>query len=149
MITSDQGRKFIQSYEKLRLAAYDDGVGVWTIGYGHTQNVKPGDTCTEEQADQWFAEELLSFEAVIPDGLVQPEQHQFDAMVSLAYNIGAGNFKGSTLRRLFAAGDIAGAAEQFIRWNKAGNPLRELPGLTKRRNAERKIFESGVYEMHN
>ncbi len=141
MITSDKGREFIKSFEKCRLAAYDDGVGVWTLGIGHTLGVQRGDECTQSQADDWFNEDLAAFEKVVPNGSIPPTQNQFDAMVSLAFNIGVGAFRDSSLRRQFAQGFITGAAEQFIRWNKAGNPLKELPGLTKRRLAERKIFE--------
>lgn len=147
MRTSNQGKDFIKSYEALRLAAYDDGVGVWTIGWGHTKGVKPGDTCTKEQSDAWFDEELETFEnGVIALILQDVTQEQFDALCSLAYNIGLGAFSKSTLLRKLNAGDISGAAEQFDVWNRGGGKV--MLGLVKRRAGERKIFENGIYEMH-
>ncbi len=150
MKTSEAGKDFIKSFEKCRLAAYDDGVGVWTIGIGHTKGVQRGDECTQAQADSWFEEDDLAPAEECVNTLVAAPltQAQYDAVVSLIFNIGCGNFSTSTIRRMLNAKDYNGAALQFERWNKGGNPLRELAGLTARRKAERKIFETGVYENH-
>lgn len=150
MKTSEAGKEFIKSFESCRLAAYDDGVGIWTIGYGHVKGVQRGDECTQAQADAWFEQDDLMPAEECVNSLITASlsQQQYDAVVSLVFNIGCGNLSTSTIRKMLNARDYNGAAGQFIRWNKAGNPLRELAGLTKRRNAERKMFETGVYENH-
>lgn len=141
-VVSEKGRKLIQRYESLRLVAYDDGTGVWTIGWGHTAGVRPGDAWTREQADEAFARDLRFFELGVENSLDRPAtQGQFDAMVSLAYNTGFGDprrnipgFLTSSVLRLFNAGDLEGAAEKFIEWNKGGG--RIMLGLVRRRAAE-------------
>ena len=151
MKTSEQGREFIKSFEKLRLSAYDDGVGVQTLGYGHTAGVKRGDTCTEEQADAWFDEEIAKFEDAVTDMVkVDLSQQQFDGLISFAYNVGSGALRSSTLLKMLTLGGYADAAKRFLDWDKGmvGGRLQPLAGLTKRRAAERKIFEDGIYEMH-
>ena len=147
MKTSDTGIALICAFEGLELAAYPDpgsGGEPWTIGYGHTRGVKPGDTCTQEQATEWLREDLRFAEAAV-DHLVKValDQHQFDALVSFTFNVGQGAFGQSTMLRLLNAGDVAGAAKQFGRWNMAGS--RVLPGLTRRRAAEAKLFTTGQY----
>ncbi|HGW3590654.1 TPA: lysozyme [Serratia marcescens] len=142
MRTSEQGRDFIKGFEKLRLKAYPDpGTGgkPWTIGWGHTKGVKPGDRITQEQAEAFFSEDLAVFELTVNSAIKRTmTQNQFDAMVSLAFNIGGSAFAGSTLAKKFNAGDIKGAADQFPRWKFSGGVV--LPGLVKRRSAERKVF---------
>ncbi|WP_151837834.1 MULTISPECIES: lysozyme [unclassified Acinetobacter] len=143
MKTSTNGIDLICSFEGLELKAYDDGVGVWTIGYGTTMingtKVKKGDTCTLEQAKSYFAHDLKRFEASVNNQVKVPlSQNQFDALVSLVYNIGSGNFASSTLLKKLNAKDYAGAADQFPRWNKAGGKV--LNGLIRRRDAERALF---------
>lgn len=139
MRLSPEGEAFIKGFETLRLKAYDDGVGVWTIGWGHTKNVKPGDTCTEEQAQQWFLEDLEPAEEAIDDFVdVVLTQGQHDALVSFVFNCGVGAFKSSTLLKLLNAKDFDAARGQFGRWNKGGG--RVLDGLTKRRAAEAAMF---------
>ncbi|WP_312669742.1 lysozyme [Stutzerimonas nitrititolerans] len=140
MQTSQRGIDLIKRFEGLRLAAYDDGVGVQTIGYGHTAGVKAGMAITAEQAVQFLREDLHSAESDI-DRLVTVHlcQHQFDALASLVFNIGGTAFRDSTLLRKLNAGDYAGAAIQFDRWVHGGGKI--LPGLVKRRAAERAMFE--------
>ncbi|MHB0805997.1 lysozyme [Stutzerimonas nitrititolerans] len=140
MQTSQRGIDLIKSFEGLRLTAYDDGVGVQTIGYGHTKGVKPGMKITENWAEELLRDDLAEFEAAV-NGLVKVRlcQHQFDALVSLVFNIGPGAFSDSTLLRLLNAGLYDDAALQFVRWNKGGGKV--LSGLTRRRMAERKLFE--------
>lgn len=144
MKTSSNGREQIAAHEGLRLVAYPDpGTGgePWTIGVGHTGGVKPGQRITHEQALQFLAEDLWIAEAAVSSKVTAPlTQNQFDALVSLVFNIGAGAFGGSTLLRLLNLRDYAGAAAQFLRWNKAGG--REMPGLTRRRADERDRFLS-------
>lgn len=125
----------IATYEGYRGDAYKDSVGVPTIGYGETVGVKMGDRTTPERA----LVTLLSSanrhaDAIRPCIHVPLHQHEFDAYVSLAYNIGAGNFCRSTLVKKLNAKDYAGACEEIRRWNKAGGKV--LPGLVKRREAE-------------
>jgi len=140
MQTSQRGIDLIKRFEGLRLTAYDDGVGIPTIGYGHTAGVKPGLTITADQAVQFLREDLHSAERDI-DRLVTVHlcQHQFDALASLVFNIGGTAFRDSTLLRKLNAGDYAGAAVQFDRWVHGGGKI--LPGLVKRRAAERAMFE--------
>ncbi|WP_096911029.1 MULTISPECIES: lysozyme [Acinetobacter] len=142
--TSSVGLDLIASFEGTRLKAYDDGVGVWTIGIGTTiypngTKVKKGDVCTLDQAKSYFAHDLKRFEASVNNQVKVPlSQNQFDALVSLVYNIGSGNFASSTLLKKLNAKDYAGAADQFPRWNKAGGKV--LNGLIRRRDAERALF---------
>ncbi|MFW1858743.1 lysozyme [Acinetobacter defluvii] len=144
--TSKVGINLICSFEGLELKAYDDGVGVWTIGYGTTVingvKVKKGDTCTEAQAKSYIASDLKEFEAAVNKFTVPLNQNQFDALVSLAYNIGTGAFADSTLLKKLNAGDYKGAAAQFDVWNKAGG--KRMQGLVNRRTVERKLFEKAV-----
>ena len=134
------GLELIKSFEGCVLKVYLDAIGLPTIGYGHL--IKPGESFTK--ITQKEAEDLLKSDAqIFVDGVnklleVNVTQNQFDALVSIAFNIGLGNLKSSTLLRLINAGDYKGAADQFPRWNKAGGKV--LNGLTKRRNAERDLF---------
>ncbi|WP_353161960.1 lysozyme [Acinetobacter guillouiae] len=143
MKISNTGINLIRGFEDLRLKAYDDGVGVWTIGYGTTAingvAVKKGDTCTVDQAKSYMAQDLKKFESAVNTAVkVTLNQNQFDALVSLTYNIGIGAFKSSTLLKKLNAKDYKGAAEQFPRWNRGGG--RVLNGLVKRRKIEMELF---------
>lgn len=144
MTTSKVGIDLISSFEDTKLKAYDDGVGVWTIGTGTTiypdgRKVKKGDTCTQDQAKAYFVHDLKRFEASVNNLVKVPlSQNQFDALVSLAYNIGTDAFAGSTLLKKLNAKDYQGAADQFPLWNKGGGKV--LNGLVRRRTAERALF---------
>ncbi|KQE76206.1 lysozyme [Acinetobacter pittii] len=144
MTTSDVGVDLISGFEDTRFKAYDDGVGVWTIGTGTTVypngvKVKQGDTCTPEQAKAYFKHDLAKFEKAVNEAVtVTLTQNQFDALVSLTYNIGSGAFKSSNLLKLLNKGDYQGAADQLLRWNKAKGKV--LNGLVRRREAERALF---------
>jgi lysozyme len=144
MKTSARGLDLIKAHEGLRLEAYPDpasGGDPWTIGYGHTAGVKPGDVITQEQADAYLREDIAWAEDAVRSGVKVPiSQAAFDAMVSLTFNIGAGAFGRSTLLKMLNAGDHAGAADQFMRWTTAAG--RVMPGLEKRRAAERALFLS-------
>ncbi|MCU2457547.1 lysozyme [Enterobacter hormaechei subsp. hoffmannii] len=146
MKTSDKGIALIKEFEGCKLTAYQDSVGVWTIGYGWTQPVdgKPiraGMTIKQETAERLLKTGLVSYESdvsrLVKVGLTQG---QFDALVSFTYNLGARSLSTSTLLRKINAGDYAGAADEFLRWNKAGGKV--LKGLTRRREAERALFLS-------
>ena len=142
--TSSVGINLIISFEDLKLDAYDDGVGVWTIGYGTTVypngvRVKQGDKCTLGQAKEYFAHDLNRFEKTVNQSVkVSINQNQFDALVSLTYNIGEQAFKDSTLLAKLNKGDYLGAADQFPRWNKGGGEV--MKGLVRRRADERVLF---------
>src|SRR5690606_6021729 len=140
MTTSQRGVDLIKPFEGLKLPAYLCPANVWTIGYGTTRGVQKGQTITAAEAERLLRADLAVFEAGVSKAVKVPlEQHEFDALVSFAYNVGLGAFQKSTLLRLLNAGDKAGAAKQFDRWNKAGGKV--LAGLTRRREAERKLFE--------
>ena len=144
MSISPSGVDLICNFEGLRLKAYDDGVGVWTIGYGTTKypngiRVKKGDTCTLEQAKAYMQNDLKAFERTVNDAVnVSINQNQFDALVSLAYNIGATAFKKSTLVKRLNEGNYKAAANQFNVWVNAGG--KRMQGLVNRRAAERALF---------
>jgi lysozyme len=142
--TSANGIAVMHYFEQCRLTAYPDpatGGAPWTIGWGDTgPDVVPGLKITQDEADARFAGRLThEFEPGVLDTMQQnPTQAQFDGLVCLAYNIGLGNFRGSTLVRKFNAGDIRAAADQFLVWNRAGGKV--MLGLRRRRAAERALF---------
>jgi lysozyme len=145
MKVSPKGRDLIADFEGLRLEAYLCPAGVWTIGYGHTRGVKPGDRLdSPTHAKIILDEDLAEWAAGVEKALggANVTQHEFDAMVSLAFNIGLGGFEKSTVLRLHKAGDKTGAARAFALWNKAtvGGKLVEMPGLTRRRAAEAALY---------
>ena len=139
---SPDGLAILRYFESCRLEAYWDADGkVWTIGWGDTgPDVVQGLRITQAEADERLQRRLArEFVPGVLAVLTRPAtQAQFDAMVDLAYNIGVAAFQGSTLVRLFNAGDQAGAAEQFLRWNRSGGKV--LLGLRRRRAADRARF---------
>ncbi|QMR77741.1 lysozyme [Enterobacter sp. RHBSTW-00175] len=146
MQTSDKGIALIKEFEGCKLTAYQDSVGVWTIGYGWTQPVdgKPiraGMTIKQDTAERLLKTGLVSYESdvsrLVKVGLTQG---QFDALAAFTYNLGVRSLSTSTLLRKLNAGDSAGAADEFLRWNKAGGKV--LNGLIRRREAERALFLS-------
>jgi lysozyme len=140
MISINQaGIDLIKSFEQCRLIAYEDGAGIWTLGWGHTKAVTQGMTCTQAQADQWFLDDIEATQKVLR-GLVPATitPNQFSACVSLAYNIGTGHFASSTLLKKLRGHDFAGAADQFLVWDKINGA--HSPGLQRRRQAERTLF---------
>lgn len=139
MKTSEKGITLIKHFEGLRLMAYQCAGNVWTIGYGHTTAVQPGNIITAEQADVYIRQDLVSSENAVNHCVsVLLNQNQFDALVSFTFNLGAGNFRKSTLLKNLNSGDYQGAADQLIRWVHAGG--KKLPGLVARREAERELF---------
>jgi GH24 family phage-related lysozyme (muramidase) len=138
---NQEGFKLLTTFEGCELAAYDDGGGVWTIGYGHTEGVYEGMTITQTQAEEWLREDLEKFESYVEDAVeAQLNDNQFSALVCFCFNVGPGRggFGDSTLLRLLNKGDYQGAANQFLVWNKVnGEPWL---GLTRRRLAEQALF---------
>jgi lysozyme len=143
MKISDAGIALIKSMEGLRLDAYPDpatGSDPWTIGYGHTgPEVRRGMTITEETAEQLLRNDCTKFEDCVTDALeVEVAQHQFDALVSFAFNVGCAAFMSSTMLKLLNAGNFEAAEQQFKRWDKAAGKV--MAGLTRRRAAEADLF---------
>lgn len=141
MNISDNGLAFIKSYEGLRLKAYQDSVGIWTIGYGHTNGVKEGDVITEEQATEFLRDDVGFAEQCIAMSVDVPlTQNEYDALVSFVFNVGCGAFRKSTLLTRLKAGDYDACATEFLRWSKAGG--KEVAGLARRRLGESRLFET-------
>lgn len=143
---SDNGVKLLEQFEGLRLEAYLDSASIYTIGYGTIKypdgrKVKKGDKITKAQAKEYKVHDLKEFESTVNTSVKVPlTQNQYDALVSLSYNIGSGAFKNSTLLKKLNSGDYKGAAEQFLVWNKVHSKM--VQGLVNRREAERKLFLS-------
>jgi len=153
MTLSKHGEDLIKQFEGLKLDAYRDSAGVWTIGYGSTRyhddrKVKAGDKLVNEnQADALFKNTLGQYVTAVNDYVtVILSQNQFDALVSFTYNEGIGALKKSTLLKKLNAGDYDGAAYQFLLWNKITDPVTgnkiALDALIKRRAKERQLFKS-------
>ena len=145
MRISENGIEFIRQLEGEKLTAYPDIVGIWTIGVGHTGFVdgKPvarGMAITKEKSKELLTADLKRLESAVNDAVqVTLTQNQFDALVSLAFNIGEGAFVRSTLVNKLNAGDKKGAAEQFLVWKNAGGRVSQ--GLLNRRQKEKAMFE--------
>ncbi|MDE9494307.1 lysozyme [Xenorhabdus bovienii] len=144
MEISENGINKIKSYEGLRLHAYPDpatGAEPWTIGYGHTKGVKPEQVITEQQAETFLHEDLIPIYAEIQRIVKVPlTQGQFDALCSFIFNLGIGNFIHSTLLKKLNLADYQGAAEEFLKWDRADG--RVLADLRVRRASEQKMFMS-------
>ncbi len=134
MLVSPIGLAVLKSREGVRLKAYLDSVGVWTIGYGHTKGVKKGDVITQAQADAFLEQDIDSHAKPILDAVKVPlAEHEADALVSVAFNIGVGGFKGSTFLKRLNEGNRASCAANIMLWNKP-------PEIISRRTAERDQF---------
>lgn len=136
------GLALIKQYEGCRLAAYRCAAGVWTIGYGHTAGVHSGMTITQAQADAYLQQDIAKFERYVNNPAYVPiteyiNQNQFDALVSFAFNLGAGN-----LRKLCKGRTAAQIARTMPNYNKANG--RVLAGLKRRRAAEQALFNKSV-----
>ncbi len=140
MKISEYGLNLIKHFEGLELEAYQCAAGVWTIGYGHTKDVQPGDQWSESHADHMLEVEMEEYENYVNTAVTVPlSQNQFDALVSWVYNLGNGNLTSSTMLKVLNSSDYAGVPAQIKRWNKAGGKV--LEGLTRRRQAEADMFE--------
>jgi GH24 family phage-related lysozyme (muramidase) len=154
---SNAGAAFIARFEGLILHLYNDPVGHCTVGIGHLVHhgrcdgraseapFKNG--ITRERAFELFRQEAASFAQAVRRNIRVPlNQAQFDALLSWAFNCGAGVLQTSTLARKLNAGDYGAVPSELARWNKAGNPPRPVAGLTRRRAAEGRLFSQGRYE---
>ena len=140
MNISNEGISLIKKFEGCELEAYQDAVGVWTIGYGHTKNVKEGMTVSKEQADNMLLNELDEYcEHVEKAVTVDLKQCEFDALVSWTYNLGPTNLNNSTMLKVLNNKEYDDVPAQIKRWNKAGGKV--LQGLIRRREAEALLFE--------
>lgn len=142
MKTSQKGIDLIKEFEGYSERVYMCAGGKYTIGYGHTRGVEVGDTCTREQAEKYLREDLQDAEESVLALISVPlTQHQFDALVSLVYNIGSGNFYDSTIRRVInlKIGNIEEYRRAWMMWVKSRGKV--LKGLVRRREAEFKMFK--------
>lgn len=129
----------IKKFEGVRLTAYQDSVGVWTIGFGHTAGVKKGDRITQYQAEQFLREDLKKFEAVADKCKRISTQGRYDAILDFIYNCGPANFESSTLKKYIEVGKATWEIqEQFLRWVNAGG--KKIGGLVSRRIWEANRF---------
>ncbi len=145
MKISDKGLNLIKHFEGCHLKPYQDAVGLWTVAWGHligdgkSLPIEWFRELTQEEADELLKKDLIRFERGVlrlcPTGLTQP---RFDALVSFAFNVGLGNLQASTLRQKHNRNDVFGAAQEFVKWNKAGGKI--LRGLTLRRQAESSLY---------
>lgn len=149
MQVSDAGIELIKSFEGFRANAYPDpksGGDPWTVGYGSTKfpsgrPVKKGDYVTPAQAEMYLREDVKKFANSVDALVTVPlKQCQYDALVSFVYNLGATNFRNSTLLKKLNAKDYKGAADEFLRWVSPGSSVEA--GLRRRRTAERTLFLS-------
>ena len=144
MKMSRNGLDLLKDFEGLKLRAYLDPVGIWTVGYGHTSAagppaVTPGLVITQGEADEILKRDMAQYE----DGVrkyvkAALTQGQFDALVDFAYNAGVGALDKSTLLKRVNAGKFDEVPAEFMKWTKGGG--RELPGLVRRRRAETKLW---------
>lgn len=135
---NEKGLALVKEFEGCELEAYLCPAGVWTIGYGHTFAVEMGQVISETEAEALLREDLKQAEEAVDRLVTVPiNENQFSALVSFVFNLGAGAFTNSTLLKKINAEEFD-AADQLLRWNKAGD--EELPGLTRRRHAERALF---------
>ena len=138
---NQSGLKLLTTFEGCKLAAYDDGGSVWTIGYGHIKGVHKGMTITQAQAEHLLQEDLEKYESFVEDAVkVSINDNQFSALVCFCFNVrpGKNGFGGSTLLKLLNQGNVQGCANEFRRWNQV-NGVPWL-GLTRRRLAEQALF---------
>lgn len=140
--TSAKGIALLKVFEGCELSAYDDGVGVCTIGYGTTKGVSYGMHISQDKAEELLKNDLVEFEKSLQRLVTVPlNQNEFDALVVFIYNIGSGAFEDSTVRRLLNQGDYESPKTELMRWCKGGGNV--LPGLERRRKAEIHLFYTG------
>ncbi len=139
MKTSDKGIDLIKKHEEFRAKAYRCPAGKWTIGYGHTLNVKSTDVITKEQAEYFLKQDVGFAEKEVNRHNLSINQNQFDALVSFVFNVGVGSFRGSTLlKRLKTDVNHPDITNQFNRWVYGGGKV--LNGLVRRRKEESDLY---------
>ena len=140
MNISKEGIALIKKFEGCELEAYKCAAGVWTIGYGHTKDVKDGDSITKEDAESMLVHELQEYCNAVDEAVkVDLDQNQFDALVSWTYNLGPNNLKSSTMLGVLNQGKYDEVPVQIKRWNKASGEVKQ--GLIRRREAESLLFQ--------
>ena len=144
---SKNGLHLTEQFEGCRLTSYPDpatGADPWTIGYGHTgSDVHPNMTITQQQAEEFLMKDVQkASQAVNSKVHTDITQDEFDALVDFIFNVGAGNFAGSTLLKKINEGDMEGAAHEFEKWDMAAG--KHITGLLKRRQAEENLFNGLV-----
>lgn len=145
---SREGKELIKQWEGLRLVAYRCPAGVWTIGYGHTRTAEEGMRITEQQAVDLLDQDLRIVAAQVRRLVHVPlTQHQFDALCSFVFNVGAGAFQRSTLRRKLNEGDYESVPDELMRWVYSKGT--RLPGLVNRRAAEAGLWARGSFVTSN
>lgn len=143
MTYSKTGIQLTEQFEGCRLTAYQDQVGRWTIGYGHTAGVKPGDTCSMQQAEVMLYADIAWAVTFVNHVVTIPSltQGEFDALVDFTFNLGSGSLQHSSLLSLVNQGNFEAAAQEFDKWDHAGGQV--VAGLLRRRQAEENEFNGG------
>ena len=145
MNISQEGISLIKKFEGCELEAYKCAAGVWTIGYGHTKDVKEGNSITKEDAESMLVHELQEYCSDVDIAVkVDLKQNEFDSLVSWTYNLGPTNLNSSTMLRVLNEGKHDEVPAQMKRWNKASGQVKE--GLVRRREAEALMFEEKSWE---
>lgn len=141
MLYSKKGLQLTESFEGCKLCAYQDSTGRWTIGYGHTSGVNPGDCIGQDRAEAYLIADIAWAEALVSHIVYVPlTQGEFDALVDFCFNLGSGTLQHSTLLQLVNKNDFADAANEFDKWDHAGGKI--VAGLLRRRLAEKQEFQS-------
>jgi lysozyme len=146
MNISQEGISLIKKFEGCELEAYKCAAGVWTIGYGHTKDVKEGDSILKEDAESMLVHELQKYCNDVDIAVkVDLKQNEFDALVSWTYNLGPTNLNSSTMLRVLNEGKHDEVSAQMKRWNKASGQVKQ--GLVRRREAEALMFEGKDWSL--
>lgn len=140
MTLSSEGLKLIKSFEGCRLAAYQDPAGIWTIGYGHTRNVKKGQVITQLQADEFLQEDIAWAVAAVNSTGMDMTQGEFDGLVSFTFNCGTKN-----LNKLVSGRTMDQIKEKILLYNKSGGTV--LTGLMRRRRAELQLMTGAAPDV--
>lgn len=142
MKISEAGIKLICKWEEFRPYAYVCPAGLWTIGYGHTCGVKPTDKIGLVQGEAYLRKDLEIVERCLNSLAIKLNQNQYDALCSLIFNIGTGNFLRSTMLKYLQAKQYDKASSEFLKWRKANGKV--LKGLEARRKDEQELFNKGI-----
>lgn len=146
---TEKAIKLIKELEGLKLKAYQDYGGVWTIGWGHTRTAKPNMVITKEEAEKLLQDDIERVALIINQLVRVPlNQNQFDALTSFVFNVGVLNFRKSTILLLLNQGKYEAASNELLKWTKAKDPKTgqyvELKGLVRRRKKEKELFDAKI-----
>ena len=141
---NEAGLALIKKFEGVKLDAYQDVAGIWTIGYGHIRGVQPGMHITSSEAEEALKDDIASAEAAVQRCVENSStsENQYSAMVCLCFNIGSANFRASTVLKKHLEGSFKEAADAFLLWDKSrvGGVLQKVAGLAARRASERELY---------